>query len=249
FPDANLDTASPILVLAAQDKRTLQALEPPVYLAKGQVNLAALFLSAPERNYILILLNASGVHPYSPIYHEYAHFVFSRTHQWMPLWLSEGIAQFYQNTEILDDRIRLGKGDPYIQSVLERYPLLPLPTLFAVDQHSPYYHEDDKGSIFYAESWALSHYLKDKDDLESTHRLTDYIDLLKTKINPVDAATQVFGDLNQLQQDLRKYVQNPAYAVAEIPGTTDVDNSSFVVQPLSQPQSDNLRAEFLAHGG
>lgn len=152
FPDAELDRAASILVFAAQDKRTLQELEPEVYLSKGQLNLVGLFLAAPERNYVLILPNAPGVRPYAPIYHEYAHFVFSLRPQWMPLWLSEGIAEFYQNTEILDDKVRLGKGDPYLQSVLERNPLLPLPTLFAVDQHSPYYHEEDKGSIFYAES-------------------------------------------------------------------------------------------------
>ena len=80
----------------------------------------------------------------------------------MPLWLSEGIAEFYQNTEILDDRVRLGKGDPYLQSVLEHNALLPLSTLFSVDPHSPYYHEENKGSIFYAQSWALTHYLKDE---------------------------------------------------------------------------------------
>ena len=67
FPEADLDTASPILVLAVQDKRSMQALEPSSYLAKGQVNIIGYFLSAPERNYILILLNASGAHPYAPI--------------------------------------------------------------------------------------------------------------------------------------------------------------------------------------
>ena len=38
--------------------------------------------------------------------------------------------------------------------------LIPLPVLFAVDHNSPYYHEENKGSIFYAESWALVHYLE-----------------------------------------------------------------------------------------
>ncbi len=249
FPDAELDRAAPILVFAVQDKRALQALEPEVYLGTGKLNLGGLFISAPEKNYVLILMNASGVHPYAPIYHEYAHFVFSLRPQWMPLWLSEGIAEFYQNTEILDDKVRLGKGDPYLQSVLERNQLLPLPTLFAVDQHSPYYHEADKGSIFYAESWALTHYLKDKDDLDGGHRLTDYLDLLQTKVDPVVAATQVFGDLSQLQKDLKKYAVNAGYAVSEIAGATDVDDSSFAARPLTQEQADNLRAEFLAHDG
>ncbi|HYM76199.1 MAG TPA: tetratricopeptide repeat protein [Candidatus Dormibacteraeota bacterium] len=249
FPDADLDTASPMLVLAVQDKRSLQALEPTAYLGKGQLTLIGLFLSAPEKNYVLILLNATGTHPYAPIYHEYAHFVFSRTRQWMPLWLTEGIAEFYQNTEILEDKVRLGKGDPSLQYVIDSAPLLPLPTLFAVDPHSPYYHEQDKGSIFYAESWALTHYLKDKDDLDGTHRLTDFLDLLQKNVGPTAAATQAFGDLDQLELDFRRHAVSGQYAVSEISGSTDVDDSSFIVQSISQTQADAMRAEFLAHDG
>jgi TonB family protein len=247
FPDANLDTVEPMLVIAVQDKRALQALEPEAYLAKGQLNLIGLFLSAPEKNYVLILLNASGSHPYAAIYHEYAHFVFSRTHQWMLLWLTEGIAEFYQNTEILDDRVRIGKGDPYLQSVLDHTPLLPLSTLFAVDHHSPYYHENDKSSIFYAESWALTHYLKDKDDADGTTHLNDFLDLLQKNVDPNTAATQAFGDLDQLELELRKHAVSGQYSVTEIPGSTGVDDSSFTEQSLSQTQADTARADFLAH--
>lgn len=247
FPDANLDTVEPMLGLAVQDKATLRTLEPAAYLGQGQLNLVGLFLPALERNYVLVLLNVGGIRAYGPIYHEYAHFVFGRTHQWMPLWLSEGIAEFYQNTEILDGKVRIGKGDPYTHTVLERNALLPLATLLAVDQHSSYYHEQDKGSIFYAESWALTHFLKDKDSLESTHRLNDYLDLLQTKVDPVTAATQAFGDLDQLQQDLRKYVLAGEYAITEISGSSNVDDSSFTADPLSPTQAAVLRADFLAH--
>jgi TonB family protein len=249
FPEADLDTAEPMLVIAVQDKRALQALEPEEYNTPGQLGLVGYFMQAPEKNYVLILLNATGTHPYAPIYHEYAHFVFSRTHDWMPLWLTEGIAEFYENTEILDDRVRIGKGDPYLQSVLDRHPFLPLSTLFAVDQHSPYYHEQNKGDVFYAESWALTHYLKDKDDLDGTHRLNDFLDLLQHNVDPTDAATQAFGDLDTLELSFRKAIVSMQYAVSEISGSTDIDESSFLVQPLTQTQADVFRADMLAHIG
>lgn len=249
FPEADLDTAEPMLVIAVQDKRALQALSPDEYNTPGQLGLIGYFMQAPEKNYVLILLNATGTHPYAPIYHEYAHFVFSRLHEWMPLWLTEGIAEFYENTEILDDRVRIGKGDPYLQAVLDRHPLLPLSTLFAVDPHSSYYHEQDKGSMFYAESWALTHYLKDKDDLDGTHRLTDFLDLLQRNVDPTDAATQAFGDLDTLELNFRKAAVSMQYTVSEISGSTDIDESSFLVQPLTQTQADVFRADMLAHIG
>ncbi len=68
--------------------------------------------------------------------------------------------------------------------LLRQEHLLPLATLFTVDYNSPYYHEENKGSIFYAESWALTHYLEVKDTRENTHRLTDYAKLVSQKVDP-----------------------------------------------------------------
>lgn len=247
FPDADLNTPEPMLVMAVQDKKTLQTLEPASFVSSGPWMVVGLFLPAAEKNYVLILLNAPGQHPYGPIYHEYAHFVFSRTHQWMPLWFTEGIAEFYQNTEIQTEKIVIGKGEPYLQTALETKVLLPLTTLFAVDQHSPYYHEADKTSIFYPESWALTHYLKDKDEREGTHQVADYLDLLQKNEDPTEAARQSFGDLDQLELALRVYAVQGKYGISELSGATEVDDSSWVVQPLTALQVAARKAEFMAH--
>jgi TonB family protein len=247
LPDANIDTSTPIVVLAVQDKRSFQALEPAVYLAKGQINIVGVFLHAPEKNYVLILLNVPGQHPYAPIYHEYAHFVQSRTTQWMPLWLTEGWAQFYETVEILDNEVIVGKLDVGTWQFLQHTPLLPLATLFAVDTHSPYYHEEDKGSIFYAESWALTRYLKMKDAREDTHRLQDYLDLVHKNVDSAAAATEAFGDLTQLQADLKKSIVDEDFDSQHIAGSTGVDDSSFTLRTLAQPQVDAVRGDFLAY--
>jgi hypothetical protein len=104
------------------------------------------------------LVECAGLHPYAPVYHEYTHFVLQRAGGWMPVWLGEGLAEYFQTVEIAKEEIRIGKADASNVKFLEHNPLLPLATLFAVDQHSPYYHEDEKTSIFYSESWALTHY-------------------------------------------------------------------------------------------
>jgi hypothetical protein len=49
FPDAELDQAAPILVFAVRDKRTLQELEPTVYLSKGQLNMVRRAASSGPR--------------------------------------------------------------------------------------------------------------------------------------------------------------------------------------------------------
>jgi tetratricopeptide (TPR) repeat protein len=54
---------------------------------------------------------------------------------------------------------RLGAAIANHARLLRERQLIPLETLLAVDQTSPFYVETDKKSLFYAESWALTHYL------------------------------------------------------------------------------------------
>jgi TonB family protein len=249
FPDANLDTPVPITVIAVADKENLRALEPPAYLGNGKITLAGLFVRAPEKTFILVHTDSPGLHPYAAVYHEYTHFVMSRTGEWMPLWLSEGLAGYYQNTEIYNDEIRIGKVDAPTVEFLENKPLLPLKTLLTVDTHSPYYQEEDKGSVFYSESWALAHYLKTKDNEANSHRVDDYLELLHKGVDNLTAATRVFGDLDQLQAELQKYLVNSDYTFASMPAANQIDDATFTVEKLSASQSDTVRAEFMAYVG
>ncbi len=85
--------------------------------------------------------------------------------------------------------------------------MLPLKTLFEVDHKSPHYNESKKKGIFYAQSWALMHYLL----IGKTGRvepLTKFLQLQNENV-PIDQAfQQAFGmpfetmekDLAQLHQ-------------------------------------------------
>jgi tetratricopeptide (TPR) repeat protein len=246
FPQAKVDAASPIIVIALKDKKDFQALEPPAYLAKGQLNLAGFFLRTPDKNYVVLRLDAEGQHPYVTVYHEYTHFVMSRAQGW-PLWFNEGLAEFYQNAEIRDKDALL--GEPSLENVmlLRENRLLPLATLLAVDHNSPYYHEEDKGSIFYAESWALMHYLVIKDRQENTDRLMDYAQLVSNKVDAITAATRVFGDLKVLERELKKYIAQPLFIPIKMTGPMNVAESAFQSEAVTPAQADAVRADFLAY--
>jgi Tfp pilus assembly protein PilF len=247
FPKANVDPVSPIIVLAVKDKKGFQALEPEAYLAKGQLQLAGLFLSAPDKNYVLLRLDAEGDHPFATIYHEYTHLQLTKGAEWMPLWLNEGLAEFYQNTEIFDKEVRVGEPSADDIMYLRQNQLLPLTTLLKVDATSPYYHEEQKGSVFYAESWALTHYLEITDFDTKTHRLSDYLDLVSRHEDPVAAAQKAFGDLNQLQKTLNAYVAQGSFKQFRLSSAAaPLDETSVKVRPLTQPQADAVRADFLA---
>jgi tetratricopeptide (TPR) repeat protein len=192
-------------------------------------------------------LDAPGEHPYAVVYHEYTHLLNQKAANWLPLWLNEGFAEFYQTTEIRDKEVLVGEPSEEDRALLLQNKLLPLPTLFAVDANSPYYHEENKGSIFYAESWALTHYLTIEDDHQNTHRLNDYMKLVSEKIDPVTAGAHAFGDLKLLQSELEKYIQIGKYYYSKRATSIQIDDTAFKVQALTLAQANAARADFLVY--
>lgn len=250
FPKTNVDPAAPIVVFAAKNRKSFQALEPEVYLAKGQLNLAGLFIRTQDKNYVLLRLDADQEHPFASVYHEYTHLQFSSTAEWMPIWLNEGIAEFFQNTEIRDKDVQLGEPSRNDILFLRQNRLIPLPVLFKIDASSPYYHEEEKGSIFYAESWALTHYLQISDREKGTHRLSDYMTLLSHHEDSLSAAVQAFGNLKQLQSELENYIRAGAYKQFVLSSTAaPIDETTYKVSMLTKAQADAARADVLAGVG
>jgi tetratricopeptide (TPR) repeat protein len=248
FPKANVDLASPIIVIAVKDKKGFQALEPEDYLGKGRLNLAGLFVRTLDKNYVLLRLDVQGgEHPFATVYHEYTHLLMGKAGEWLPLWLNEGLAEFFQNTEIHDKDAQLGEPSADDILYLRQNRLLPLTTLLKVDANSPYYHEEQKGSVFYAESWALTHYLEMTDRVAHTHRLADYAALVNRDHDSVAAAQQVFGDLTVLQKTLESYVARSSFKYFTLTTATEVDDAAFKVRTRTLPEANAIRADLLAY--
>jgi hypothetical protein len=114
--------------------------------------------------------------------------------------------------------------------------LLPLIALLKVDQNSPYYHEEQKGSIFYAESWALTHYIVISDAQKGTDRLHTYAELLIRKEDPIVAAQQAFGDLTQLQNSLNRYISQGQFMMFKMNKVVTVERYQAAVARTQQPE-------------
>jgi len=245
LPAASDDAAGPITVIALKDKKSFRTLEPPDYLAKNQIDLAGLFLRTQDKNYVLLRLDAEGDHPFATVYHEYTHYMLRKTEDWMPLWLNEGLAEFYQNTDLRDKDVRMGEPSSDDILYLRQSRLLPLSTLLTVDHASPYYHDEQKGSVFYAESWALTHYLEVNDYQHRTDHVRDYAQRLIQHEDSVTAAQHAFGDLKKLEQALNAYVQQSNFSEFKLTAPVTFAEDSFEVRPVTTTEADTVRAGVL----
>lgn len=248
FPNIAIDEFGPITVLALRNEKEFRTILPPDYLAKGSMKLAGYFQRVPEKNYILVRLDARDEdHPFEVVYHEYTHLLTSKGADWMPIWLNEGLAQFYETAEIEGKDVLLGKAGYGTVEYLRENRLIPLPTLFAVNHDSPYYHQENKASIFYAESWALTHMLFIDDFKTKANRLRTYMELLSNHVDPAQAATQAFGDLSQLQKQLQSYVGQGSFQYFRHAAEINTKDLEYKIDPLPAPQADALRADILAY--
>jgi tetratricopeptide (TPR) repeat protein len=164
------------------------------------------FLSTQLANYVAINGDRRG-DVRAIIYHEYLHYVLRNQYANLPLWLNEGLAEYYSTFEVAGDEAKIGL--PIVEHVvwLKRNPLIPLTSLFAVDEGSPEYNESSRRGAFYAESWALVHYLISGSP-ERRHQAAEYLRLAQAGAPPGQIFQQAFGaDPATLERELRRYVQ------------------------------------------
>jgi tetratricopeptide (TPR) repeat protein len=245
FPKANVDPAAPIIVVALKNEKEFQAIEPAAYLAKGMAHLGGYFLKAPDKNYILLRTDTEGPHPYSIVYHEYTHLELGT--EGMPVWLNEGLAQYFENTEFRDKDVLLGEPDPMNLQTLRANSMIPLDTLFRVDASSPYYHEEQKVSVFYPESWALTHLLMSEDFHDHVNRIGNYLTLVNQHVDPVTAAQQAFGDLKKLRSALNDYTSKFSYDELRLnSAAAPIDEKAMTAKAIPLTQTDAVRADVLA---
>ncbi|HTV14231.1 MAG TPA: hypothetical protein VME68_05925 [Acidobacteriaceae bacterium] len=248
FPKANVDPAAPIVVVAVRSDKEFETMEPSGYLGKGMAHPAGYFLKAPDKNYIILRTDVEGPHPYSVVYHEYTHLELGT--EGMPVWLNEGLAQYFEETEFRDKDVLLGEPDPGMLLVLKQSSLIPLETLFRVDANSPYYHEENKVTVFYPESWALTHLLMSEDFHDKVNRIGDYLNLVNQHTDPVTAAQQAFGDLKKLRSSLEDYIGHMTFQELRInSAAAPIDENAMTAAPISPAQADSFRADVLAHVG
>ena len=140
------------------------------------------------------------------IYHEYSHLVLQNAMTTIPVWFNEGLGEYFSTFKLRGKEAEA--GHPIARHiVLFRERFIPLTELLAVDQESPLYNEGTRRSIFYAESWALVHYvLLGRPDGIAT--INKYLTAYMAGTRSEDALAAAVGvPIKTLDGELRSYVQ------------------------------------------
>jgi len=193
----------PTTVVVFDNRRSFEPYRP-LYNGKP-IELAGMFSSDRDVNRVALALEdrEQGLRT---IFHEYVHLVASNVTNGLPVWLNEGLAEYYSTFLVTDDGKTATMGTviaPHML-LLNQERLLPLQELLAVTHDSPMYNEGQRRGMVYAESWVLVHFLLS--DPNRSKQLGEYARLTGAGTPAAAAWPQVFGAYDPLA-DLRRYAQ------------------------------------------
>src|SRR3954452_8148823 len=210
-------------------------------------NLSGVFLSDRDGNHVLIAGSSSGID--HVVYHELTHYFLKNTvSSEVPLWFNEGLAEFYSTFHASKYSVDVGLPVDAHLAWLREQPLIPLKDLFAIDHNSKEYHEGNRQGVFYAESWALVHYMMIGNP-ERRSQLGTYIGLIASG-KPIDDAFRgaFHCSFDDLERELRKYIR--AFSMSYIRYSVADLNAVEVPAPRPLPRDTQLiaLADLLMHG-
>src|SRR5581483_11186892 len=235
FQNARLQSGAPLLVFAVRDEDTAKALEPHIWRTGS--NRAGEFHHGWEKQYAIVRLDTFGGNgSREVVYHEYTHSILHMNTHWLPLWLDEGLAEFYAFTRFEEHRIYLGAPTERYKVLRSKTPL-PVEQFIAINQRSPYYLDGDKNQLFYAEAWALVHYLTYGPGMDNGKRIGEFINLLEQRVEQKKAFEQAFGNLAAVDKALTAYVQQPTFTTTILKDPQG-DDKALEVRTLSVAETE-----------
>ena len=147
IPGTGTTAAVPTVVVLFSSERAFEPYRPKF---NGKpVALDGYCLSSDDMN-IVALVDGERSEALRRIFHEYVHLAIRNVLPGLPLWLNEGLAEFYSTFTVQDNgrRALVGGLIPAHLHLLAHRKLLPIEELLAVEEESSDYNEGDRRSIF-----------------------------------------------------------------------------------------------------
>ena len=249
FPKLRVDFGKPTIVYVLKDENSLKLLMPTYGQNKNSMKLAGLYQLSNDKNFSVVRadVTGTGTNPYHVMYHEWAHGLFRLNYRGLPMWLDEGLAEYWGGSDIDNQEGRVGMADPAQLRVLRQNAFLPISTLVSIDASSPLYNSKDHAGMFYAESWAIVHYFSLAPEVRDQHLLDKYLAALQATDDPIEAANRSFGDLKKLGEKLEAYTRQSAFLYQRMSVNSNISEKDFAARHLSPAEGLVAQADYLVH--
>lgn len=249
FGTMNLTSSIPTHVVVFKNSSSFKPFKPVRPDGRLDEFIAGYFQAGEDVNYIAISTEGDDRQTYGTIFHEYVHYIvnsnFGKSE--VPVWFNEGLAEYYQTFEIVDDqRVRLGLAQGGHLQLLRMSRFIPLEELFNTRSTDLTLLSEHSRNIFYAQSWALMHYLIQGGKSEG---LTKFLRAKMRNVRAEDAFREAFRKTYaEMELELRQYIGRDKYPLSEImlPGKLLFDKQ-MLAQPLDDASMNAYLGDLLYH--
>ena len=245
----NLNAAIPTNVVVFKSEGAYKPFKPKRADGKTDNFVAGYFQPGEDVNYITLSTEGENAETFNIIFHEYVHFIvntnFGKSE--VSAWFNEGLAEYYSTFAIENDQnVKLGLPLSNHLLMLQQNKLIPLETLFKISNYALQQNGNHSRSIFYAESWALIHYLIQSGKAAGLNKFLEF----SLKDVPAEKAFQDAFQTNygQMEKDLQKYVQKSSYqySIIDLKNKLVFENE-MRTSPLSEADTDAYLGDLLFH--
>jgi len=248
LPAAGRQSSVNTTVVVFKDDPSFMPFKP---LYKGKPgNVAGYFMGGTDQNFIA--LNGAIDTP-TVIYHEFVHSLAAQATSRLPAWVNEGLAEFYSTFQSSSNGMTVDLGRPVLSHVqlLQQRTLMPLSNLLAVSRDSPDYNEESKQGMFYAQSWALMHYLFVGKGGSRRPQLQEYLKLVAGGGSIDESFRSAFQtDYAGLERELFDYLRLFTMGYYRVSLAERIaDDRVARGSPLSEGQAASYRGDLLQHMG
>jgi tetratricopeptide (TPR) repeat protein len=247
FPMAGTAAREPLVVVAFRNDDGFTPLKP--LYGDTPAPIAGIYLSASGQS--LIALDASADESsYRVVLHEYVHRVLDSWDVALPLWLNEGLAELYSTAEPAGDFAVVGLPVTSHQDFFRSRLVHPLAAAFSVGPEATEYNERSAKSYFYAQSWAVAHYLTFERGVADTARLQQYAARLSGGEDQSKVFEDVFGiSPEAADREVRLYVRRAELPRMRVRVAAPAATYSVRVEPAAESDVEAYRGLVLAFQG
>ena len=245
FPRMNFNSPIPTRVVVFRDKKAFDQFKTIEWAA-------GYFQPGEDINHIVLNAEGSDGQNYTTIFHEYTHFLIDNSlgRSRIPPWFNEGIAEYYEQFIIEDDqKVTLGGLNQAHLRLLERSRLIPFDSFFAVDYYTLHKQSKESTQLFYAQAWALLHYIFHSNNGAKRPEFGKFVDYLMQGAKPRDAFQQAFQtDYATMEIELEKYVAQKKFTslIAAFKTKLNFDNEMRIF-PVSESEAKAFQGDLLYH--
>ena len=206
----DMHSAKPTYVLVFRNKASFAPYRDAIFREQN-APVSGAFVQSRVANFIVLDAAAEGGVA-RVVYHELAHHFLRNTIPDLPLWVNEGLAEYYSTFSVRGDEVRIGYPIPdHVIALRRREPLIPLARFFAMTEQSPEFTDTRRQGRFYAQAWALVHYFLSGGEARRA-RLEEFLAALRAGKSAAAATEALGSDYAAIELEVRSYVRRPSMA-------------------------------------